>query len=154
MRVAIASDHAGFLLKKIVVEAVHSAGHDPIDLGTCNDSSVDYPDFAEKVGYAIQKGEASRGILLCGSGVGVCIAANKMKGIYASVCHDVYSANQGVEHDNMNVLCLGGRVIDPDLAYELVTVFLKACYIGNNPGEERHARRVGKYRRLEEREFG
>ncbi len=150
MRVVIASDHAGFPLKEIVVEAVQAAGHEAVDLGTNSTASVDYADFVEKAGRAIQNGEAERGILLCGSGVGACIAANKMQGIYAAICHDTYSAHQGVEHDSMNVLCIGGRVIGPEVAKELVPAFLSARFVGNDPGEERHARRVGKVRKLED----
>ena len=149
MRVAIGCDHAGFPLKETVIDAVSGEGHEPVDLGTYDLISVDYADYAEKVGKLIQANKAERGILLCGSGVGICIAANKLKGIYASVCHDTYSSNQGVEHDNMNVLCLGGRVIGPELTKALVISFLNARYIGNNPGEERHSRRVGKVLRLE-----
>ena len=154
MRVAIASDHAGFPLKETVVETVRAAGHDPIDLGTDSSASVDYADFVEKVGRAIQNGKAERGILLCGSGVGACIAANKMRGIYAAICHDTYSAHQGVEHDGMNVLCLGGRVIGPEVVKELVAAFLGARFIGNDPSEERHARRVGKVKKLEDEGLG
>ncbi len=146
MKVAVAFDHAGFSMKEPVIEAVVEAGHDPVDLGTFSYDSVDYPDYAEKVGLALRNGEAERGILVCGSGVGACIAANKMKGIYAALCHDTYSAHQGVEHDDMNVLCLGGRIIGPELAKELVKSFLGARY----SGEERHARRVGKIKKLEE----
>jgi ribose 5-phosphate isomerase B len=111
---------------------------------------VDFPDFSEKVGRAIQNGEAERGILVCGSGIGACIAANKMKGVYASICHDTYSAAQGVLHDDMNVLCLGGRVIGPELAVSLVKAFLGAGYLGNQAGGERLSRRVAKIHRLEE----
>jgi ribose 5-phosphate isomerase B len=154
MRVVIASDHAGFALKETVVEAVQAAGHEAIDLGTHSIASVDYADFAEKAGRVIQNGKAERGILLCGSGVGACIAANKMKGIYAATCHDTYSAHQGVEHDNMNILCLGGRVIGPEVAKELVPAFLGARFMGHDPGEERHARRFGKVRKLEDEGLG
>lgn len=150
MKVAVGFDHAGFPLKKIVLDAVRAAGHEPIDLGTDSTDPVDFPDYAEKIGRAIQRGEAERGILVCGSGVGACIAANKMKGVYASICHDTYSAAQGVMHDDMNVLCLGGRVIGPELATSLVHAFLNARYIGNDPGGERLAKRVGKIRTLEE----
>ena len=150
MRVAIASDHAGYPLKNTVIEAVKRSGHIPVDLGTNSTSSVDYGDYAEKIGRIIQEGNAERGIILCGSGVGVCIAANKIKGIYAAICHDIYSAGQGVEHDNMNVLCLGGRVIGPALTEKLVGAFLEANFVGNDPGGERHARRVAKVRELEE----
>jgi ribose 5-phosphate isomerase B len=112
---------------------------------------VDYPDYAKKVGRAIQNSEAIRGILLCGSGVGACIAANKMKGVYACVCHDTYSAHQGVEHDDMNVLCIGTRIIGPELAKEIVTAFLAARFVDGDPGRERHARRVRKVRAMEGR---
>ena len=149
MRVVVASDHAGFPLKETVLDAIRAAGHTPIDLGTDGPQSVDYADFAAKVGQAIQNGEADRGILLCGSGVGICIAANKIRGIYAAICHDTYSAHQGVEHDAMNVLCLGGRVIGPEVAKELVPAFLSARFVGQDPGQERHARRVDKVKSLE-----
>ncbi|HZJ23172.1 MAG TPA: RpiB/LacA/LacB family sugar-phosphate isomerase, partial [Anaerolineales bacterium] len=127
------------------------AGHEPIDLGTNSPEPVDFPDITRKVGGAIQNGEAERGILVCGSGVGACIAANKMKGIFASICHDTYSAAQGVLHDDMNLLCLGGRVIGPALAIALVMAFLGARYIGDDPGGERLARRVEKIRQMEEK---
>jgi ribose 5-phosphate isomerase B len=149
MKVAIACDHAGFPLKETVLEVVRAAGHEPVDLGTHNADAVDYPDMAEKLGRAIQNGAAQRGILLCGSGVGACIAVNKMKGLYAGVCHDTYSAHQGVEHDDMNVLCLGARIVGPELVREVISAFLNARFIGNDPGQERHKRRVGKLRRLE-----
>ncbi len=149
MKIAIACDHGGFPLKQIVIDVVRTAGHEPVDLGTDSMESVDYPDFAEKLGRLIQAGEAQRGILLCGSGVGANIAANKMKGVYAGICHETYSAHQGVEHDDMNVLCLGARIIGPEPAKEIVAAFLKARFLGNDPGEERHARRVNKVRRLE-----
>jgi ribose 5-phosphate isomerase B len=147
MRVAIASDHAGFPLKETVLQTVRAAGHEPIDLGTHDTSPVDYPDFAEKVGGAVQRGEAERGIILCGSGVGASIAANKLKGIRSGVCHDTYTAHQGVEHDDMNVLAIGGRVIGPELAVEIVRAYLGA----NFSGEERHTRRVGKVKDIEAR---
>jgi ribose 5-phosphate isomerase B len=150
MKVVVGFDHAGFPLKKIVLEAVRNAGHEPIDLGTDSADPVDFPDYSVKVGQAVQSGEAERGILVCGSGVGACIAANKLKGVFASICHDTYSAAQGVMHDDMNVLCLGGRVVGPELAVALVKAFLEAHYIGNEPGGERLARRVAKIRKLEE----
>jgi ribose 5-phosphate isomerase B len=151
MKVVVGFDHAGFPLKQTVLDAVLNAGHEPIDVGANSaDPLDDYPDFAEKVGRAIQSGEAERGILCCGSGVGACIAANKMKGIYACICHDTYSAAQGVMHDDMNVLCLGGRVIGPELASSLIKAFLNARYIGNDAGGERLARRVKKIHTLEE----
>lgn len=146
MKIAVACDHAGFILKDDVIAAIQQAGHEVIDLGTYDQEPVDYPDYAEKVGNAIQQHKADRGILVCGSGVGACIAANKMKGVYASVCHDVYSARQGVEHDNMNVLCLGGRIIGVETARDLVKAFLS----GNFSTEERHRRRVGKIVKIEQ----
>jgi ribose 5-phosphate isomerase B len=149
MRVAVATDHGGFTLKETVIKAIKDAGHEPLDLGTDNPESVDYPDFTVKLSRVVQEGKAERGILLCGSGVGVCIAANKMKGVYAALCHDTYSAHQGVEHDHMNVLCLGGRVIGSALAEELVHSFLNAEFVGHQAGQERHARRVGKVRKME-----
>ncbi|MBN2147264.1 MAG: ribose 5-phosphate isomerase B [Anaerolineales bacterium] len=146
MIVAIACDHAGFPQKETVIQAVRAMGHDVLDLGTHDDRSVDYPDYAEKLGKAIQAGKAERGVLLCGSGVGACIAANKMQGIYAGMCHDTYSAHQGVEHDNMNVLCLGARIIGPELVNELVRAFLGAHY----SAEERHQRRHEKVLAIEQ----
>ncbi len=151
MIVAIGCDHGGFALKKAIILAVNEAGHEILDLGTDSSAPVDYPDFVKKVGEKIQSGNAQRGILLCGSGVGACIAANKMRGIYAGLCHDTYSAHQGVEHDEMNVLCLGARVIGEELAKEIVKSFLSARFIGNDSGEERHSRRVAKIRKLESR---
>ncbi len=152
MKVAIGFDHAGFPLRNVILEAIRAEGHEPIDLGTFTPESVDFPDYSEKVGRALQNGEAERGILVCGSGVGACIAANKMKGVYASICHDTYSAAQGVLHDDMNLLCLGGRVIGPEVASSLVKAFLGAHYIGNDPGGERLARRVEKIKRMEKGE--
>jgi len=149
MKVAVGCDHAGFPLKNVVVESVRAAGHAAIDVGTFSADVVDFPDFTKKVGEKVQSGETERGILICGSGIGACIAANKMKGVYASICHDTYSAAQGVMHDNMNVLCLGGRVIGPELVKALVTVFLNARYIGNEKGGERLARRVAKIVQME-----
>ena len=150
MKVVVGFDHAGFPLKQVVLDAVREAGHEPLDVGTYSADPVDFPDYSEKVGRAVQRGEAERGILCCGSGIGACIAANKMKGVYASICHDTYSAAQGVMHDDMNVLCLGGRVIGPELASALVKAFLGANYLGNESGGERLARRVGKIHKLEE----
>ena len=152
MKIAIGFDHGGFPIKETVLAAVREAGHEPIDMGTHSAESVDFPDFAEKVGRAIQNGKAERGIIVCGSGVGACIAANKMKGVYASICHDTYSAAQGVQHDDMNVLCLGGRVIGPELAKVIIPAFLGAEYQGNQAGGERLARRVGKIHKLETEE--
>jgi ribose 5-phosphate isomerase B len=150
MKIAVGFDHGGFPLKQTVLDTVRAAGHEPIDMGTDSADSVDFPDFTEKVGRAIQNGEAERGIIVCGSGVGACIAANKMKGIYASICHDTYSAAQGVAHDDMNVLCLGGRIIGVELAVVLIQAFLGAEYQGNKAGGERLARRVGKIHKLEQ----
>lgn len=150
MKIAVACDHAGFPLKAAILETVRLAGHEPLDLGTDSPLPVDFPDITKKLGEAIQGGEAARGVLVCGSGVGACMAANKMKGIYASICHDTYSAAQGVLHDDMNVLCLGGRVIGPELAKVLVLAFLNASYIGNDPGGERLARRVAKIHAMED----
>lgn len=150
MKIAVACDHAGFPLKETVLQAVRAAGHEPLDLGTNSLAPVDFPDIAEKLGRAIQSGEAERGVLLCGSGIGACIAANKMKGVWAAICHDTYSAAQGVEHDNMNVLCLGGRVIGPELASSLVKAFLGARYLGDDAGGERFARRVAKVKAMDD----
>jgi len=147
MRVAIAADHAGFPLKADLVSAVREMGHEPADLGTFNSDPVDYPDYAERVSEAVISGQAERGILLCGSGVGASVAANKHPGIRAGLCHDSYSAHQGVEHDDMNVLVLGARVIGPALARELVVRFLGAHF----SGEERRVRRLGKVRAIEAR---
>jgi ribose 5-phosphate isomerase B len=147
MRIAIAADHAGFDLKQLIGKELAAAGHEVIDLGAESaDKPDDYPDFAAALGEAIQAGRAERGVLMCGSGVGASVAANKLIGIRAGLCHDTYSAHQGVEHDNMNVLALGARVIGPALASELVFTFLRAVF----SGEERHARRVAKIRALEE----
>ena len=151
MKIAVACDHGGFPIKGAILSAVRSAGQDALDLGAESSAPSDYPDFAEKVGQAILEGRADRGILVCGSGVGASIAANKIRGVYAAVCHDTYSAHQGVEHDDMNVLCLGARVIGPELAKDLVAAFLAARFIGNDPGQERHARRVSKIHAIEGR---
>lgn len=145
MRIAIACDHAGFLLKDDVIGVLQDLGVEVTDLGTFDQEPVDYPDYAEKAGRAIQQGQADRAVVICGSGVGACIAANKMKGIYACVCHDEYSARQGVEHDNMNILCLGGRIIGVETARELVKAFVGAKF----SSEERHQRRFGKIVALE-----
>lgn len=150
MKIAVGCDHAGFPLKNVVIESVRAAGHEVIDVGTNSADAVDFPDFTKKVGEAIQRGDAERGILICGSGIGAAIAANKMKGVYASICHDTYSAAQGVMHDAMNVLCLGGRVIGPELVKVLVPAFLNARYLGNDKGGERLARRVGKIKKMED----
>jgi ribose 5-phosphate isomerase B len=150
MKIAVGCDHGGFPLKEIVIESVKAAGHEVIDVGTFSEDPVDFPDFTKKVGEKIQSGEVERGILICGSGIGACIAANKMKGIYASICHDTYSAAQGVQHDAMNVLCMGGRIIGPELVKVLVPAFLNARYLGEDKGGERFAKRVGKIKSMEE----
>jgi RpiB/LacA/LacB family sugar-phosphate isomerase len=147
MRIAMASDHAGFKLKQDLVKYLGELGHRIVDLGTNSEDPVDYPDYAVAVGNAVLGGTAERGVLICGSGVGASVAANKLKGIRAAVCHDTYSAHQGVEHDDMNVLVLGSRVIGPALGRELVTAFLHATF----SGEERHVRRLNKVRALEKR---
>jgi ribose 5-phosphate isomerase B len=149
MKIAVGCDHGGFPLKDVVLEAVQAAGHEVIDVGTFSAEAVDFPDFVKKVGDEIQSGDAERGILICGSGIGAAIAANKMKGIYASICHDTYSAAQGVQHDAMNVLCMGGRVIGPELVKVLVPAFLNAHYLGVDKDGERFARRVAKIKALE-----
>ena len=147
MRIAVGADHAGFVLKEILARYLREHGHEVIDKGTDSDTPVDYPDFAEAVGQAVLGGTAERGILICGSGVGASVAANKLPGIRAGLCHDTYSARQGVEHDDMNVLVLGARVIGVELARELVNAFIGAQY----SEEERHRRRVAKIVALETR---
>jgi ribose 5-phosphate isomerase B len=147
MRVAIGTDHAGYSLKSDVIAEVRALGHEVIDRGTDSTAPVDYPDFAEAVGLSVTSGEAERGIIVCGSGVGASIAACKIRGVRAAVCHDTYSAHQGVEHDDMNVLTLGARIIGAELARELVRAFLDAKF----SGEERHARRLAKVLAIEER---
>ena len=145
MIIALGADHGGFPLKKSVIAAVESCGGRVLDLGTFDETPVDYPDYARSVAEAVVSKQAERGILICGSGVGACVAANKIKTIRACLCHDTYSAHQGVEHDNLNVLCLGARVIGPALAVELVTSFLKAKF----SGAPRHRRRLDKIAALE-----
>ena len=148
MKVAVGADHAGYPLKQTVIDDLRAAAHEVADLGT-NDPSVptDYPDVAARVCEVVRNGDAARGILLCGSGVGVGVAANKFPGIRAGVCHDSYSGHQGVEHDDMNVLCIGARVIGPELAREIVRSFMGARYTR----EERHARRLAKVLEIERR---
>jgi ribose 5-phosphate isomerase B len=131
MRVAVACDHGGFPLKKPILKIIQSLGHEVIDLGAFNEEKTDYPDYAQKAGEAILSGKADRAVVICGSGVGATIAANKMKGIYACLCHDTYSAHQGVEHDNMNILCLGARIVGIELAAEIVKNFLSAEFLNN-----------------------
>ncbi len=149
MRIVIGSDHAGFEMKMALGQHLRERGEEVLDVGTDSTAPVDYPDFAEAVGKAIIDGRADRGVLICGSGVGACVAANKIRGIRAGICHDTYSAHQGVEHDDMNVLVLGARIIGAMLAPELVDAYLKACFTH----EERHTRRLGKIKALEAR-FG
>ena len=153
MRIAISADHGGYSLKTVLIDYIRELGFDLMDLGTDSEESVDYPDFAQKVGRAIQENEAERGIIICGSGVGACISANKMIGIYAAVCHDTYSAGQGVEHDDMNVLCLGGRIVGSELAKMIVKSFLEAEFSGYESGNERHLRRVEKTKEIEKEEL-
>jgi ribose 5-phosphate isomerase B len=150
MRIAVAADHAGFPLKDAVIDDLRRLGCDVLDLGTNNTDPVDYPDYAEAVGRAVQSREVERGIVLCGSGVGASVAANKMPGVRSAVCHDTYSAHQGVEHDDMNVLAIGARVIGLELALEIVRAFAGATF----SGEERHARRLKKVLAIEERYMG
>lgn len=145
MRVVLGADHRGYELKDALASYLRSKGHDVTDVGTNNGDSVDYPDLAVKVGREIQEGRAERGILVCGSGVGACIAANKLPGIRAGVTHDTYSAHQGVEHDDMNVICLGSRIVGEDLAREIADAFLGA----NLVREERYLRRLEKVKALE-----
>ena len=140
MRIALGCDHGGFPLKQRIASVIQAAGHAVVDCGTDSNCSVDYPDFALKVGLTILAGDADRGILLCGSGVGISVAANKIPGIRAGVCHDIYSAHQGVEHDDMNVLCLGARIIGDEVAAELARAFVNAQFTH----EERHLRRLNK----------
>ena len=147
MRIAIGADHAGFGMKNELVVALRAAGHEVFDLGTHSATAVDFPDSAEAVTSALGEGRAERGLLVCGSGAGVSIAANKVPGIRAAVCHDTYTAHQAVEHDDMNVLCLGARVVGASLAQEITTAFLAARF----SGEERHRRRLGKILSIEAR---
>ncbi len=147
MRFAVGADHGGFALKQLIIDELIRLGHNVADKGTFSDASVDYPDYSEAIGNSIISGEAERGILLCGSGVGASVAANKMPGIRCAVCHDTYSAHQGVEHDDMNVLALGARVVGPQLALELVRAFAAARF----SGEERHVRRLNKVLAIEAR---
>src|SRR5438045_554743 len=149
MRLAIASDHAGFELKKVILQHLKEKKWDVADLGAYDTTPSDYPDFAVLVGDALREGRADRGILVCGSGVGVSVAANKIPGVRAGLCHDTYSAHQGVEHDDMNVLVLGARIVGVALAKELMEAFLRGVFTR----EERHMRRLKKVAALEER-FG
>ena len=148
MRLALSSDHAGFELKRDLAAALGQTGHTVLDLGTHSLAPVDYPDAAESVAEALRTGDADRGIIVCGSGAGVSIAANKFPGIRAAVCHDTYTAHQAVEHDDINVLCLGARVVGPAYAAEIIAAYALAEF----SGEERHVRRLGKIDAIE-REF-
>lgn len=145
MKIGIAADHGGFQLKSVLAEYLRKLGHTVEDLGTNSTEAVDYPDYARAVAHSIITRKAERGIVVCGSGVGACVAANKVPGIRASVCHDTFSAHQGVEDDDMNVLCLGARVVGPELAKEIARTFLAASF----SGAERHVRRLGKVDALE-----
>jgi RpiB/LacA/LacB family sugar-phosphate isomerase len=147
MKIAFACDHGGFSLRDAIIKSIEETGNEVIDFGINVCIPVDYPDYVEKVSASILSGQAERGIVVCGSGVGACIAANKFKGIYAAVCHDTYSAHQGVEHDQMNVLCLGGRIIGVEVACEIVIAFVNASFTG----VERHIRRVNKIKEIERR---
>lgn len=150
MKVALGCDHAGFAIKDIVKKTIEDFGAEVLDFGTFSSDSVDYPDYAAKVALVVSKGEAQKGILICGSGIGVCITANKFKGVRASIAHDEYSAEQGVLHDNMNILCLGARVVKAEIVPSLVKAFLSAKFQEN---EERHARRCGKVLAFEQKNF-
>jgi len=145
MKLVIGADHAGFELKTALAAFLKNSGHEILDVGTYSTDPVDYPDFALAVGRAVLDGQAERGVLICGSGVGASVAANKIVGIRAGLCHDTYSAHQGVEHDNMNVVVLGARVIGTALSEELVSAFLKAKFTN----EERHVRRLNKVLAIE-----
>jgi ribose 5-phosphate isomerase B len=146
MRISVAADHNGYELKNEISEILKRAGHDVIDIGPHSlDPLDDYPDYAKPLAESVSSGETNRGIMVCGSGVGASVAANKIKGVRAAVCHDIYSAHQGVEHDNMNVLCLGSRIVGTEVVRELVSAFISAEYTN----EERHARRLNKVIEME-----
>ena len=150
MRIAIGADHAGYPLNEKIIAVLERGGHQIVDFGTHDGSQPDdYPDYADKVARSVQSEDATRGIIVCGSGVGACVTANKVKGIRACLCHDTYSAHQGVEHDDMNVLCLGARIIGSELALEIVKAFVEARF----SGEDRHRRRLAKVKAIEDREF-
>lgn len=150
MRVVIGSDHAGFRLKNSMGDLLRAMGNEVLDVGAFNENPSDYPDFAEAVGRAVLDGKAERGVLICGSGVGASVAVNKMPGIRGGMCHDTYSAHQGVEHDDINVLVLGERVVGVELAKDLVRAFMGAKF----SNEERHVRRLGKVKAIEARYCG
>jgi RpiB/LacA/LacB family sugar-phosphate isomerase len=148
MKVVVGSDHAGYSLKAAMGEFLQTLGHEVLDVGAYDDKTPDdYPDFAEKVGRALLEGKSERGVLICGSGVGASVAANKLRGIRAGMCHDTYSAHQGVEHDNINILVMGSRVVGVALAQDLVKAFLGAKFTN----EDRHVRRLGKVKLLEDK---
>jgi ribose 5-phosphate isomerase B len=149
MNIAIASDHAGFPLKDGMMAVARSMGHNVIDLGTCSTAPVDYPDTARDIAKALQDGRADRAILICGSGIGACVAVNKFRGVRGGTCHDTFSAHQSVEDDDANVMCLGARIVGASLAGELVRAFLNAKF----SGAERHARRVRKIQEIEAEGF-
>ena len=148
MRIAVGADHAGYPLKVEVVRFLEEEGHEVTDLGTHSTDPVDFPVYARQVGQAVQLGKADRGVLVCGSGVGACVAANKLRGIRAALCHDTYTAHQGVEHDDVNVLCLGGRVVGQALAFDIIRSWLTARYIGTG----RHKQRVDQILEIERSE--
>lgn len=147
MKITVGSDHAGFELKKVLIDHLQKSGHQLLDVGTDSTAPVDYPDYAEAVGLSVLQGKSERGILICGSGVGASVAANKVPGVRAGLCHDGYSAHQGVEHDDINVLVLGSRVIGPELARDLCITFINARFTN----EERHRRRLEKIHSIEQR---
>lgn len=147
MRIAVGCDHAGFPLKAPAIQELERLGHEVVDLGTNSEEAVDYPDFAQAVGEAVMRGEVERGLIICGSGVGASVAANKIPGVRAATCHDTFSARQGVQDDDMNVLCLGARVIGPQLALDVIRAWLGATF----SGEERHQRRLDKMKAIEAR---
>jgi len=147
MKVVVGSDHAGLVIKQDIAAFLQGDGHEVLDVGTYSADPVDYPDSAQAVGQAVLDGRAERGVLVCGSGVGASVAASKIPGIRAAVCHDGYSAHQGVEHDDMNVLVLGGRIVGPALARELVRAFVAARF----SNDERHVRRLAKVKAIENR---
>jgi RpiB/LacA/LacB family sugar-phosphate isomerase len=147
VKIVIGSDHAGFQLKNAMGDLIRSLGHSVLDVGAFNENPSDYPDYAEAVGHAILDGKAERGVLICGSGIGASVAANKLAGIRAGICHDSYSGHQGVEHDNMNVLVMGSRIIGEKVAEDVVRAFLPATFTN----EDRHVRRLAKVHALEEK---
>jgi ribose 5-phosphate isomerase B len=149
MNIAVSCDHGGFAYKEPLIHTIKSLGHSVLDLGSFSEEPVDYPEIAEAAALAVQSGRAQRAVIICGSGVGVTFVANKFKGIRASVCHDVYSAHQGVEHDDQNILCLGARVVGIEVAKELVTAFLSATF----SNLERYHRRKDKVEEIERRMF-